>query len=580
MVNDIKIGVLVSNISTLFPFIKHLNLQVGMKAWKIWESKIENIYRNDILIHDDEPINEAGLSIINNFFSRGGIIIQLFSLSDETDFEYIMKDGKIVDDKFSPVVENVDLDAIAGGRDGLDIKMVLDEGIFVSFSRNIVSERFISDHSQVDASSIDDESDDRVREEDQGDVLSRGSGSNVEGDPSQNLRLLYNLIRFLKSMGDERETQATVENVIPKSKTAIFIHGRSLWLDNSSMNMNSLLKKVFHHLGISDLLGELEKQPEMRRIDPDKAEVFPDIYYYHQSFSDDEDHVEVVNATKYLEQAKKVHAVIRAERSWDLDVTPLFFQDIAAEAGTDTPRHEKVYIYPPALIASKSRKMNHALLQKCILEVLARKGTTFYRLDGVSGQVKLYSFNRSLEKVNEWFPNEDRAVVLVHGPEFSREFKDMSFDDFKLGLSHLFSDEGINPDASLKILVQVVVDVPDLQKRIKQHSFQLKKVEDRVKARIKNTVSRLQAKLHAHMYISRLRKSFEDYGFKMIEIKDDRRVEQDVKLFFIDQLLPYVNSKAPARVYYLLPESLESYLKGLLVPVYKSLILVSLKGKF
>ncbi|MEX2756864.1 MAG: hypothetical protein Q6365_015785, partial [Candidatus Sigynarchaeota archaeon] len=56
------IGFVVSKISTLFPLVKQTNLQVGFKSFKIWEDRpenIENIPKNDIIVLEDDPIENA-----------------------------------------------------------------------------------------------------------------------------------------------------------------------------------------------------------------------------------------------------------------------------------------------------------------------------------------------------------------------------------------------------------------------------------------------------------------------------------------------------------------------------------------
>ncbi|MHA1700596.1 MAG: hypothetical protein ACTSWN_17295, partial [Promethearchaeota archaeon] len=144
MKDRINIGVLVSPTSTLFTLVRLINLRVNMKAYKIWENKIENIHRNDIFIYDEEPLSDEARQMMNDFFENGGILIQLFSLDDEVGYDYIIKDGEFTNEEFKSIFNGLDLSLVKGIDDKLNVKIIKSNGVFISFSSNPFSESVLN----------------------------------------------------------------------------------------------------------------------------------------------------------------------------------------------------------------------------------------------------------------------------------------------------------------------------------------------------------------------------------------------------------------------------------------------------
>ncbi|MHA1683572.1 MAG: hypothetical protein ACTSUE_21720 [Promethearchaeota archaeon] len=552
MPKRINIGVCVSKQSSLFPLVRWINLQVNMKAWKVWEDSIDNINKNDIIFQDEEPVSGGSTAVINSYFSRGGIVVQLFSLDDEVDFEYVIKDGKLADEKYAKIVENVDLEKVVDGGDGFHVKIVNndnDDGMFLSFTRNIFSEEIIDPrHAMV--------------------VINEEDGTETERDldvanPAENLKLLINLIKYIASFLEESNVK--VEERLPAHRIAIYIHGRSLWLDGWDVSIEDITRAVFAKLGIDELHDELFKRPEFRNIDPDLVPFFPDVYYYHQTFSHDDSVEENRHAIDFLNQARKIHATIRTERNWDLEVTPLFFYDVATMARGEKMWHDKIFLYPPSTIGGKSRGMNHKLLQKCLLEPLARNHLDSHLISPSKDGVEITKFTKPAGQIKERVLDDDARILIIHGTTLVERVPGETTEHF------LERDEvkeiGEVDGPSLKVLVYINIDKRRVQQRIKDYGFQMKKVDDRARERLKRSSRRLQEKLHAYTTVSRDRKVFEEHGFKLIGIEDGWDTEQFIKVFLIDQVLPYVWKKRVSRIHHLLPRPLEEYLISLVKPL-------------
>ncbi|MFX0101914.1 MAG: hypothetical protein ACFFCS_20280 [Candidatus Hodarchaeota archaeon] len=552
MARRINVGFLVHKDSGLFALVKHVNLQVNIKAWKIWEDRIDNITRNDIFVYDEEPMVESSAGDINAYYLNGGAVIQLFPAEVEGNPEYIIKDGKLASEDYSELLENVNVDDISGDFTDLNITILKDKGIFVSFSKNIFSEVLIGEFSET------------IKEEEESMETPL-----VEGDPKQNLQFFYNLVRYLAQLQEEMDLEREEELRIPTSKVYLFIHGQSLWLSNADVKIEAIIEAVFKDLGIESELPQVFKEPEYRGIDPDNLEKFPRMYYYHRTFREDEEdeNIELQNnlAQAFLDQAKRVNVEIRTEKNWESTTVPLFFSDVALLSRKEN-LNGRTYVVPPMIIAGKTPEMNLKLFQKCLLEPLARKGTDSY-LVSVSGPgIEIKNLFPNKTKLKERVLNAGKKILLFHGQELVNRLKDTNIEEVMPFIKESFENGDVF-DQALKILIHVKVDRLDLQRKIKDHSFQMKKVDDRMKEKLKRRMVQMQDRLHSYIHISKYRKIFVDEGFKIIEIEDDWQTEDNIKIFLIDQVLPYVMGKKVSELYHVIPKGLEMYLANLCRPL-------------
>ncbi|MHA1717521.1 MAG: hypothetical protein ACTSXP_17910 [Promethearchaeota archaeon] len=570
MKDRINIGVLVSPTSTLFTLVRLINLRVNMKAYKIWENKIENIHRNDIFIYDEEPLSDEARQMMNDFFENGGILIQLFSLDDEVGYDYIIKDGEFTNEEFKSIFNGLDLSLVNGIDDKLNVKIIKSNGVFISFSSNPFSESVLNGLEPPELAPPDGsprKEGELNREHDAKDDVSLLD--------SPNMQLFKDLIHYCMKLSDEMKKDREKNSEIPRSKVAVLIHGRSLWLDGVKTTVPELAKAVLEHLDLKKYSDELYNEPAFRHIDPDDLEKFPKIYYYHQTFADIDpdsaDRVALENklAQKYLDQAKKIHAEIRAEKDWNFDTVPLFFSDVAAYS-QEGRNVEQLYLYPPSLIGQKSREKSLKLLLKCVLKPLGYKGINSYQLQVQDDKINVHPLvvvDVDLAKKpvkRTLIPS--RNVIIIYGFELVRRLGNNSIDDFISSFNEV-EDFGPGNENVLKILIFIKLDRLQTQQNIKRYSFKLKRVEERTRVKLKRQMEWLQDRLHFYMHVSRSRKHFERLGFKLIEIEDSRFLDQDIKTFLVDQLLPYVIAKRVSKVYQVFPSSLSGYLRTMLEPL-------------
>nr|MDO8085119.1 hypothetical protein [Candidatus Sigynarchaeum springense] len=522
------IGFVVSKISTLFPLVKQINLQVGFKSFKIWEDRpenIENIPKNDIIVLEDDPLQRATNSALGAYVNGGGIIVYLYSLEDESGFEDMIVDGKPAGDPYKSLLDGID-DADFGSRcKGLAVKISRGDGIVVSFSRNVFT-------SEPDPNTGRDE------------------------EKVDNFDFFVNLMKYLAGLKAEMAAKRADAVRAPSSKVAIMIHGAALWSDGGEPSIEAIVKQVFEHLGIEDLFPQVLKEHLYRAIDPDFQDTFPEVFYYHCSYADDEGDARVRLADKFLEQAKKVHAIIRTERYWEQDAMPLFFLDLA-RYHTEIQGLARLYLVPPAKVGDKSREMTAKLISRCFLEPLATRGIETFTLATSSTPGGVVPCFADITKVKTRAIDDKKALVMLHGPELAAGIKDKPIQDFLVDLDGKVTSG--NPDDVLKILVHVAVDLRELQDKIKEMTINARKVEEKRRERIKKDIERAQEKLHACTRIEKDKKIFEGRGYTVIEIEDSLDIDQDTKVFFVDQVLPFIVGKKISLVHELLPANLESY---------------------
>ncbi|MBN2152255.1 MAG: hypothetical protein JW839_12465 [Candidatus Lokiarchaeota archaeon] len=530
-----SIGLLVSKISTLFPLVKQIGMQVGFKSWKIWEDRpenIDNIPKNDIIVLEDDPVEGATASALTSYVKSGGILVYLFSLEDEGGFEDVIVDGRLAGDAYKSLLEGVDEEDFASRCKGLVVKISRgDDGVVVSFSRNVFTHE------------LDPEA---------------GRGE----ETVDNFDFFVNVMKYLAGLKAGMDAKKADAVRAPASKVAVMIHGAALWSGDGEPPIESLLKQVFNHLGIDDLFPQVLKERLYRSIDPDQQDTFPEVYYYHSSFADDEEDKRPRLATAYLEQAKAVHAIIRTERFWEQDATPLFFLDLA-RYHTEIQGLARLYLLPPARVGTKTRETTTKLLSRCFLEPLATKGVESFTLTAAGKPGGVVPCFADIKKVKARPTEETKALVILHGPELAAGIKDKPISDF---LGELDAKVGGTGD-TLKILVHIAVDLRGLQDRIKEMTINARKVESKQRERIKKDIERAQEKLHACTRIEKDKKIFEDRGFTVIEIEDSIDADQDAKEFFVDQVLPFIIGRKISRVHELLPAGLEAYLKTVSSPL-------------
>jgi hypothetical protein len=538
-----SVGLLVSRGSSLFALFKEVNLLVDIKAYKIWEDRpLENLPRNDIIVLDDDPEENATVKELNKYLLTGGVLIQLFPSQGESDFETVFADGKVSDDKYAQIFASIDADALDRDYPGLAIRMKVDTGVFVSFTKNVFTTA--PEGVEEDIDGMDDDALNVQRTEER----------------VYNFDLFVNLVKYLIVVKRALVDELTRAAIKPTSKTCIFIHGSSLWAGRPPGSIDAVVRAVFHDLDIDDQLDKVYKAPEYRSIDPGIIEKFPEIWYYHQAFPGDETGKLAKLAISFEDQAKKVHATIRAEKNWDFSPVPLFYQDLA-RLSSDEPAFTRVYLLPPVDIAGKPEETNLKHLLKCFLEPLAGKGVTTYRVT-VSGQAaSIVPFVEDTSAITPHQPDRSKKAIIIHGTELTARVKDTPFEEVLAALEASFPSEG-----ALKVLIVVNVDKDALQDDIKEYAFKIRKVDEKVAERIQRDIERSQAKLHAFMRLSRERSIFEDHGYTVIEIDDSAETDQDIKLFFLDQVLPYVSAKRTGDVRCLLPRDLEDYLRIVLLP--------------
>ena len=548
--NYVGIGLLVSRGSSLFPLWKALNLQSGFKAFKIWEDRpenIDNIPKNDVIVLDDDPRENVTARAFNTFVSKGGFLMQLFPPGKQQDQDYIIKNGRLVSEEHAALFEGMDVEAFASSNKDLAMMIMKElDGAVISFSRNI----FTAEIEPAGQDAGDDDGD-------------RG-GVRVE-EIVLNLDFFLNVIRYLMAMKQEAARTKQEELKHQASTIAIMIHGPSLWLGGKERPIEPMIAQVFHHLDADDLLPQVSREPDYRSIDANRRNQFPEIYYYHRTFTGDEDISNVKNSVKYMDQAKKMFATIRAEKNWELDSVPTFFLDLASHCTGESPV-KRVYLFPPATIGDRKTDASFKLLVKCFLEPLAMKGIEAFQLAWTMDDVHVIPSVPDITKVKPRAIDDQHVLVLLHGPELASMMKDQPVIDFISTLEQLtsvdFSSEGTS-----KILVHVAVDEADLQDRIKEMTFNSRKVEEKRRARIKKDIEKLQEKLHMSQRIERDRKVFEERGFSIIEVEDSLDIDHDIKVFFIEQVCPFVLGNKIDRVLELLPAELESYFTAVIAPL-------------
>ncbi|MEX2757824.1 MAG: hypothetical protein Q6365_020790 [Candidatus Sigynarchaeota archaeon] len=536
MKNFISIGFVVSRISTLFPLLKDMGIQVGFKSFKIWEDRpenIENIPKNDIIVLEDDPIENATNSALVAYLKGGGIIVYLYSLDDESGFEDMIVDGKPAGDSNKFLLDGIDEADFAARCKGLAVKISRGDGIVVSFSRNVFT-------SEPDPNTSHDE------------------------EKVDNFDLFVNLMKYLAGLKAEMTAKKADAMRAPSSKVAIMIYGAALWSDGGEPSIEAMVKQVFDHLGIENLFPQVLKERLYRAIDPDFQDTFPEIYYYHCSFADDEGDARVRLAEKYLEQAKKVHAIIRTERYWEQDAMPLFFLDLA-RYHTEIQGLKRLYLVTPPKVGDKSREMTAKLITRCFLEPLATKGIETFTLATSHTPGGIVPCFTDITKVKARLMDDKKILVILHGPELAAGIKDKPIQDFLDDLEGKIMSR--NPDDVLKILVHIAVDLKELQDKIKEMTINARKVEEKRRERLKKDIERAQEKLHACARIEKDKKAFENRGYAIIEIEDSLDIDQDAKIFFVDQVLPFIVGKKISHVHELLPASLESYFNIITSPL-------------
>ncbi len=530
------IGFVVSKISTLFPLVKQIGLQVGLKSFKIWEDRpenIDNIPKNDIIVLEDAPVEGATTAALNSYAKNGGILVYLYSLEDESGFEDMIVDGKLAGDPYKALLDGINDSDFASRCKGLAVKISRGDGVVVSVSRNVFT-------SEPDPD----------------------TGRNEER--VDNSDFFLNLMKYLAGLRAEMHVKKAEAIRTPTSKVAIMIHGAALWSEGGEPSIEAIVKQVFIHLGIENLFPQILKERLYRAIDPDLQDTFPEVFYYHCSFADDESDARVHLADRYLEQAKKVQAIVRTERYWEQDAMPLFFVDLA-RYHTEIQGLTKLYLVPPAKVGSKSRETTAKLLSRCFLEPLATKGIESFTLAASGTPGGFVPCFADIKKVKARPLDDNKTMVILHGPELATAIKDKPIQNFLGGLDGKVA--GGNPDDVLKILVHIAVDLRALQDKIKEMTINTRKVEDKRRERIKKDIERAQEKLHACTRIEKDKKVFESHGFTVIEIEDSLDVDQDAKEFFIDQVLPFIIGRKISHVHELLPASLEAYFNTITSPL-------------
>ncbi len=531
------IGLVVSKISTLFPLWKKLNLQVGLKAWKIWEDRpenIENIPKNDIIVLEDDPTESATTTALNAFVKGGGIVVYLFSLDDESGFDDMIVDGKLAGEPYKALFDGINDSDFESRCKGLTVKISRgDDGVVVSLSRNVFT-------SEPDPS----------------------TGRNEER--VDNFDFFVNLMKYLGGLRAELNVKKAEAIRTPTSKVTIMIHGAALWSEGGEASIEAIVKYVFNHLGIENLYPQVLKERLYRAIDPDLQDKFPEVYYYHCSFADDDNDARSRLADKYLEQAKTVQAIIRTERYWEQDAMPLFFVDLARYY-TEIQGLARLYLVPPAKVGSKSRETTAKLLSRCFLEPLATRGIESFTMTPSGAPLGIIPCFADIKKVKARPMDDKKTLVILHGPELAAGIKDKPIPDFLVDLDTRVG--GGNPDDVLKILVHIAVDLRALQDKIKEMTINARKVEDKRRERVKKDIERAQEKLHACTRIEKDKKAFESRGYTIIEIEDSLDTDQDAKGFFVDQVLPFILGRKISRVHELLPASLEAYFTTIASPL-------------
>nr|MDO8110041.1 hypothetical protein [Candidatus Sigynarchaeota archaeon] len=548
------IGFLVSKISTLFPLWKQVNMQVGFKAFKIWEDRPENIAnipKNDVIVLEDDPYEAATTQALNEFLRRGGILVQLFSSVDNAGSEHIMKDGKLVTDAYKALLQNIDAEDFAKRCAGLDMTCSKETGTVISFSKNVFTAAGNESRGARPRNTEDDEQEEGTQDKREEVFL--------------NFDFFMNLLKYLAGLKQEEDKKKSEEMKVSATTTAIMIHGASIWLDKGEKTIEKMVAQVFHHLNLDDFLPQVYKERDYRNIDPDVQDRFPEIVYYHCSFVDDDNPESGRLASKYIDQAKKVQATIRAEKRWEFDAIPVFFLDLARYC-SETTGIKKLYLYPPLVVGDKTRESSLKLLIRCFLEPLASKGVESFQLAWNGPAVAVTPFIADITKIKPWLIDEHKKMILLHGPELTTAIKDKTIPDFLSSLNTMV-DGAISSEGTLKILVQVTVDTVALQNKIKEMTFNIRKVDDKRKEKIKKEIERTQERLHMCMRVDKDRKIFEDRGFTVIEVEDSTEIDQDIKLFLIDQVLPFILAKKIGRVFELLPPELEAFFKTLASPL-------------
>lgn len=553
MKDYVSIGLLVSRGSSLFPLWKQLKNQPGYKAFKIWEDRPENIAnipKNDVIVLDDDPRENVTARAFNTFVTKGGFLIQLFSPGKQQDQDYIIKNGRLISEAHAALFEGMDAESFESNNKDLAMSIMKElDGAVLSFSRNIFTMEIETEQQETS-----DDDDDRW-------------GSHVE-EVVQNLDFFLNVIRYLMAMKQESARNKQEEMKRQASTVVIMIHGPSLWLGGKERPIEPMVAQVFHHLDADDLLPQVSREPDYRSIDADRRNQFPEIYYYHRTFTGDEDVSNIKNSIKYMDQAKKIHATIRAEKNWELDSIPRFFLDLASNCTGESPV-KKVYLFSPATIGDRTSDASFKLLVKCFLEPLAVKGIESFQLAWTMDGVHVIPSIPDIAKVKPHVVDDRNVLVLLHGPELASALKDQQVSDFLCTLERTTGID-FSSDGTSKILVHVAVDETDLQDRIKEMTFNSRKVEEKRRARIKKDIERLQDKLHVSMRIENNRKEFEDRGFSIIEVEDSLDSDHDVKVFFIEQVCPFVLGNKISHVHELLPAELETYFTALIAPLVSS----------
>jgi hypothetical protein len=535
-----SIGFFVSKISTLFPLWKQVNLQVGIKGWKIWEDRPENIQnlpKNDVIVLEDDPLEEATTSALNTFVRNDGILIHLFPLGDEAGFEFMIKDGVLSGETYKPLLEGIDAVEFASRCKGLDVKISRADGIMVSLSRNLFT---TEENDNADA----------PRQE----------------EVVKEFPFFVNLVKFLAAMKVDVDKKKADELKAPSSKVALMILGASMWSEGKESSIENVVQAVFHHLAIDDLFPQVIKERAYRSIDPERLDVFPEIYYYHCSFSDGEVDDISRRADDYLDQAKQVRATIRTERYWEQDARLVFFLDLA-RFYSEIKGLKRLYLLPPVQVATKSRETTSKLLARCFLEPLATTGLESFQVSISGATPSITPVIPDIKKVKVRVTDEHKALVLLHGPELAASIKDKTISVFLTELEAKIAG-GMGADV-LKILVHVAVNQIRLQNSIKEMTFNTKKVDEKKRERIKRDIEHAQEKLHSSMRIEKEKKTFEERGFTIIEIEDSLDADQDAKEFFIDQVLPVLLARKIGQIHELLPASIEGYFKtitSLMIP--------------
>jgi hypothetical protein len=546
----ISVGLLVSRGSSLFALWKALNIKPGFKAFKIWEDRPENlanIPKNDVIVLDDDARETETVEAFNAFVNKGGFLIQLFSPGKQKEQDYIIKNGALVSSADAILFEGMDAKAFESTYKDFAMMIVKEfNGAVISFSKNI----FIAESELEDDATSDDENE---------------RGGKYDDGVAQNLDFFINVIKYLLAM--KHDAAKTKEDEIKRqaSTVAIMIHGPSLWLGGKERPLEAMIAEVFHHLGVDDLFPQVARDPEYRSIDADQRSKFPEIFYYHRTFTGDEDTKSVKNSIKYMDQAKKIHATIRAEKNWELDSIPVFFQDLAGHCLAQSPIR-RVYLLPPATIGDRTPDASFKLLVKCFLEPLAVKGVESFQLAWTMDGVHVIPSIPDIANVKPRVAEAEKSLVLLHGTELASLMKDQQVNDFLTTLEHVASLD-LSGDGTSKILVHVAVDEADLQDRIKEMTFNSRKVEEKRRARIKKDTERLQEKLHASQRIDRDRKMFEDRGFSIIEVEDSQDIDHDIQVFFIEQVCPFVLGNKISTIHELLPVELESYFMAVIAPL-------------